>query len=103
MTVKSVMFAVIGSLVFLSGAQAQSKAASTQAAAASAQTAASATTAAVVQSGSSLAADGASAITPGWYYMHATQCYTYIVGSTTYLYVFSQEGGYVWTTVPLHQ
>jgi len=34
----------------------------------------------------------------GWNYVHATNCYGYFDGSTTWLYVFPEEGGFWFTS-----
>ena len=37
-------------------------------------------------------------VATGWYYVHATNCQAYWDGTTTYFYIFPQEGGYWFTT-----
>jgi len=51
-----------------------------------------------VPSGGRIAGAAAAANTAnGWYYVHATHCVPYYNGSTTWVYMFPQEGGYWYT------
>jgi hypothetical protein len=50
----------------------------------------------------SMSADVSMAADPGWKYVHATNCSVYSDGSTAWLYVFPQEGGYLFTANPVH-
>jgi hypothetical protein len=48
----------------------------------------------------SVSADASIAADPGWKYIHVTNCSIYSDGSSTWLYVFPQEGGYLFTANP---
>ena len=58
-----------------------------------------------VLNGASMSAAGDAVAPPvaGWNYVHATNCQGYWDGTTTWLYVFPQEGGFWYTANPYLQ
>src|SRR5437588_652425 len=50
-----------------------------------------------VRNGASMSSTQALAAAAGWNYAHATNCQAYWDGTTTWLYVYPQEGGSWWT------
>jgi hypothetical protein len=50
-----------------------------------------------VRSGASMDSTQARAAAVGWNWIHAANCQTYWDGTTTWLYIFPQEGGSFWT------
>jgi hypothetical protein len=55
-----------------------------------------------IHSGGSTTAQAAT-LSTGWYYVHATNCNSYYDGSTTWTYIYPSEGGYWFTSNPVHQ
>jgi len=45
----------------------------------------------------------AAAVILGWNYVHVTNCFVTFDGSTTWLYVYPQEGGFLFTSNPVYQ